>query len=98
MILAWVWIELSRSSCGAIVEYRNGKQAGGALNSWFSESPTSASYIRLPGDSGRIQASDFQLFMSDYGMNSGSSASSSAAQIMKSSGVQSPIRHRVASN
>ncbi|KAM2954495.1 hypothetical protein FF1_032766 [Malus domestica] len=76
----------------AIVEYKNGRQGGGhhVLNSWFSDSP-SASYIRLPGDSGRFQASDFQLF-------SGTSPASSTAQMMISSGVQSPIRHRVASN
>lgn len=82
----------------AIVEYKNNNRqaAGGVLSSsWFSESP-SAAYIRLPGDSGRFQNSDIQRFMSDYsGINSAPS-SSTTAHVMMSSGVQSPIRRRVA--
>ncbi|CAN6576280.1 unnamed protein product [Malus baccata var. baccata] len=76
----------------AIVEYKNGRHGGGhhVLNSWLCESP-SVSYIRLPsGDSDRFESSDFQLF-------SGTSPASSAVQMI-SSGVQSPFRHRVASN
>lgn len=76
----------------AIVEYKNNNRqaAGGILSSsWFCESP-SAAYIRLPGDSGRFQNSDIQRCMSDY------TAASSNAQVMKSSGVQSPVRRRVA--
>lgn len=75
----------------AIVEYKNNNRqaAGGVLSSsWFSESP-SAAYIRLPGDSGRFQNSDIQRCMSDY------TAPSSNAQVMMSSGVQSPVRRRI---
>ncbi|KAH7553735.1 hypothetical protein ACOSP7_029428 [Xanthoceras sorbifolium] len=80
----------------AFMQYRNGNQ--GPLGSWFSESP-SASYMRLPGDSGRFQTSDIQLFQSDYGFST-STPPSSTAQIVLSTGVQSPVyrlaSHRVA--
>lgn len=75
----------------AIMQYRNGKE--GPLGSWFSESP-SASYMRLPGDSGRFQASDIRLFGSDYGFSTSSTSStvnSSSTQIIVSTGTQSPL-------
>ncbi|GMY14489.1 Legume-specific protein [Fagus crenata] len=76
----------------AIMQYKNGNQ--GPLGSLFCESP-SASYMRLPGDSGRFQTSDIQLFCSDYGFATTSSPSSKAVssttQIIVSSGVQSPL-------
>lgn len=83
----------------AIVEYKNGKHD--LLGSWFNESP-SASYMRLPGDSGRFQASDIQtLFRSDYGIASSATtslptSSTTTSQIRVSSGVHSPVRRRVA--
>ncbi|XP_054785107.1 uncharacterized protein LOC129291651 [Prosopis cineraria] len=77
----------------AFVQYKNEKE--GPLGSLFSESP-SYSYMRLPaGDSGRFQPSA-SAFLSDYGFTSASSSSSksaaSAAQVLTSSGVQSPRR------
>lgn len=59
----------------AIVEYKNGKQ--GSIGSWICDSP-SYSYMRLPGDSGRLQ---FQ---------SSASETTTTTQVMKSSGMQSP--------
>ncbi|XP_038702172.1 uncharacterized protein LOC119998804 [Tripterygium wilfordii] len=70
----------------AIVQHRNGKD--GLLNSWLTESPSASYYVRLPGDSGRFQNSDLQLFRSDYGPNS----TSTTSQIVVSTGVQSPAR------
>lgn len=91
-----------------IVEYKNGRQHELLGGSWFNESP-SASYIRLPGDSGRFQTpSDTPVFGSDFVFASSPSnksytppqpqppPSSSSSQIMVSSGVQSPVRRRVA--
>ncbi|KAI3443044.1 uncharacterized protein J3R85_000403 [Psidium guajava] len=85
----------------AIVQYRNGNQ--GPLATWFPESP-SASYMRLPGDSGRLQASDIHLFRPDCGFNNltstspptttgtaATAATTSTTQVIVSSGVQSPI-------
>ncbi|XWS55629.1 hypothetical protein CRYUN_Cryun09bG0017300 [Craigia yunnanensis] len=78
----------------AIVQYKNGRE--GVLTTWFNESP-SPSYMRLPtGDSGRFQISDKLVFQSDYGNFSTSSspspmATSSATQIICSTGVQSPV-------
>ncbi|KAL6998837.1 hypothetical protein U1Q18_040949 [Sarracenia purpurea var. burkii] len=72
----------------AIMQYKNGGQR--FIGSWLNESP-SASYMRLPGDSGRYQASDIQLFRSDYGF-SASSPPPSATQISVSTAVQSPVR------
>ncbi|GFY82634.1 hypothetical protein Acr_02g0008740 [Actinidia rufa] len=74
-----------------IVQYKNGGQ--GLVGSWLSESP-SASYMRLPGDSGRFQVSDVQLFRNDCGF-SASSPPPSAAQIGVSTAVHSPVRRRV---
>lgn len=85
----------------AIVEYKNGNKQD-LLGSWLNESP-SASYMRLPGDSGRFQASDIQLFRADFGLASSptpslpsSSAAPTSSQIMVSTGVHSPVRRRVA--
>ncbi|KAG2690643.1 hypothetical protein I3760_09G197300 [Carya illinoinensis] len=76
----------------AIMQYKYGKESH--LESWFNDSP-SASYMRLPGDSGRFQTSDVQLFCSsDYRLSASSSPSSrapSTTQIIVSSGVQSPL-------
>ncbi|KAK4268722.1 hypothetical protein QN277_025334 [Acacia crassicarpa] len=72
----------------AFVQYKNGKE--GPLGSFFSESP-SYSYMRLPsgGDSGRFQTSASALLSDNYGFTS----SSSATQVLASSGVvQSPHR------
>ncbi|XP_068669551.1 uncharacterized protein [Aristolochia californica] len=59
----------------AIVQYRTGSQAS-LMGSWINDSQ-SASYIRLPGDSGRFQTSEIQLFRPEYIYNSASSASGS---------------------
>ncbi|KAF8029305.1 hypothetical protein BT93_E1862 [Corymbia citriodora subsp. variegata] len=81
----------------AIVQYRNGNQ--GPLTTWLPESP-SASYVRLPGDSGRFQASDIHFFRPDSGFNNTMSSSAatgtatattSTTQVLVSSGVQSPV-------
>ncbi|KAJ4704610.1 Legume-specific protein [Melia azedarach] len=80
----------------AIMQYKNGNQV--ALGSWYSDSP-SASYMRLPGDSGRFQTSDIQLFQPDYGFSNSTSTTSSSSmappsattQIILSTGVQSPV-------
>ncbi|CAN1135130.1 hypothetical protein LINPERPRIM_LOCUS15706 [Linum perenne] len=65
---------------------RNGR--GGALNSWFTDSTSSMSYIRLPGDSGRFQASDHLQLM---GSDSSASNLNSSANVFVSSGAQSPL-------
>ncbi|XVE96927.1 hypothetical protein REPUB_Repub02eG0266200 [Reevesia pubescens] len=64
----------------AIVEYKNGREDGHVLATWFNDSP-SASYMRLPtGDSGRFQISDHkQVFQSDYG-NFPTSSSTTSSQ------------------
>ncbi|XP_030449791.1 uncharacterized protein LOC115672164 [Syzygium oleosum] len=81
----------------AIVQYRNGNQ--GPLATWFPESP-SASYMRLPGDSGRFQASDLHFFRPDCGFinatlpsaaTSTATTVTSTTQVLVSSGVQSPV-------
>ncbi|XP_027173259.1 LOW QUALITY PROTEIN: wall-associated receptor kinase-like 20 [Coffea eugenioides] len=72
----------------AIMQYKNGQQA--MMGSWMNESP-SASYMRLPGDSGRFQMPDIQLFRPDCAFPaSASSPSSSATKRMLSAAVQSP--------
>ncbi|XP_027334348.1 uncharacterized protein LOC113849019 [Abrus precatorius] len=76
----------------AIMQYKNGKQ--GPIGSWLCESP-SYSYMKLPGDSGRFQTPAANLFGSDYGFSASSPSSkpsTSATQIIVSSGVQSPHR------
>ncbi|KDP24562.1 hypothetical protein JCGZ_25126 [Jatropha curcas] len=82
----------------AIMQHRNGKE--GPLDSWLMSESPSASYMRLPGDSGRFQASEIQIFGSDYGFSTTSStsatanmnsSSSSTTQIIVSTGSQSPL-------
>lgn len=70
----------------AIMQYKNGNQVG--FGSWYGESP-SASYMRLPGDSGRFQTSD--LFQHDYGSMSVAPNSATSTKIILSTGVQSPV-------
>ncbi|CAN4081497.1 unnamed protein product [Withania somnifera] len=80
----------------AIVEYKNGRAT------WMAESP-SASYMRLPGDSGRFETSDLQIFGHvDSMFSTTSSASPSVSTVTKrmvSGGVQSPTArcHRISS-
>lgn len=45
----------------AIMQYRNG--SGAFLGPYTTESPSS-SYMRLPGDSGRLQSPDMQILRS----------------------------------
>nr|AGS78080.1 legume-specific protein [Aeschynomene tambacoundensis] len=74
----------------AIMQYKNGNE--GAIGTWICESP-SYSYVRLPGDSGRLQT-PASCSASTPASNP---ASSSAAQVIVSSGVQSPhqgLTHR----
>ncbi|KAJ0028547.1 uncharacterized protein LOC116114994 [Pistacia vera] len=71
----------------AIMQYKNGNE--GSFGSWLSESP-SASYMRLPGDSGRFQTSDMHLFQPDCGFST-SAPASTTTQIIISTGVQSPV-------
>ncbi|CAA2954391.1 Hypothetical predicted protein [Olea europaea subsp. europaea] len=54
----------------AIVQYRNGGK--GVMGTWLNDS-SSTYYMRLPGDSGRLQPSDIQIFRSDCGFAAGSS-------------------------
>lgn len=77
----------------AIMQYKNGNE--GPIGSWFNESP-SYSYMRLPGDSGRFQASASALFGTDYGFSASSSSNpvASATQIAVSTGIQSPLRRK----
>ncbi|KAL2509546.1 hypothetical protein Fot_33193 [Forsythia ovata] len=77
----------------AIVQYKNGGQ--GVMATLISESP-SASYMRLPGDSGRFQKSEMQLFRSDCGFST-STSPLSATKRSVSTGVQSPARHCISS-
>ncbi|KAI5561111.1 hypothetical protein POPTR_016G101900v4 [Populus trichocarpa] len=82
----------------AIMQFNNGKEAG-PLGSWFSESP-SASYMRLPGDSGRFQKSDLRILGSDHGFSNSSTSSnthSSTTQIIVSTGAQAPLNCRLTS-
>ncbi|CAA0836369.1 Unknown protein [Striga hermonthica] len=62
----------------AIVQYKNGGQ-GLISRTWINESP-SASYMRLPGDSGRFQATEIQLFRPDRGFAACSPARPAAGQ------------------
>ncbi|KAL0316348.1 UNVERIFIED_CONTAM: hypothetical protein Sradi_5513000 [Sesamum radiatum] len=47
-----------------IAQYKNGGR--GVLGTWLNESP-SASYMRLPGESGRFLASEVQILRPDCG-------------------------------
>nr|DAD26528.1 TPA_asm: hypothetical protein HUJ06_027996 [Nelumbo nucifera] len=67
----------------AIVQYRTGGQPPMA-GTWFDESP----YMRLPGDSGRFQSSEIQLFRPDRVT---SSMAPSTSQLVVSTTAQSPI-------
>ncbi|KAL5991742.1 hypothetical protein ACLOJK_012653 [Asimina triloba] len=84
-----------------IVRYRSGGHASMAA-SWFCESPPPASYVRLPGDSGRFQTTDIhQLFRPERLIPASPSPSSvvvgppPASQLITSSNsAQSPmLRH-----
>nr|AGS78084.1 legume-specific protein [Aeschynomene virginica]AVX32586.1 legume-specific protein [Aeschynomene sp. (353)] len=75
----------------AIMQYKNGNE--GSIGTWISESP-SYSYMRLPGDSGRFQT---PASCSASTPTSNPASSSSSAQVIVSSGVQSPhqgLTHR----
>ncbi|KAJ8747092.1 hypothetical protein K2173_001710 [Erythroxylum novogranatense] len=61
----------------AIMQYKNGNQS--PLSSWLADSP-STSYMRLPGDSGRFQASEIRLFGSDYAFPTSSTSSNMSSQ------------------
>ncbi|PIA60483.1 hypothetical protein AQUCO_00300170v1 [Aquilegia coerulea] len=82
----------------AIVHYRTGEQST-MTGSWFNESP-SASYMRLPGDSGRFQSSEMHFFRPDSVFSSSTSSSnkpiSSTSQLLVSATTQSPL-HRTTS-
>ncbi|KAI3447716.1 hypothetical protein Pfo_004381 [Paulownia fortunei] len=75
----------------AIAQYRNGGE--GVIGTWLNESP-SASYIRLPGDSGRFSTSDIQLFRPDCGF-SACTPPPSAAKRDASTVIQSPGQHHL---
>ncbi|KAL8526874.1 hypothetical protein ACS0TY_015931 [Phlomoides rotata] len=70
----------------AIVQYRNG---GGT---WVHESP-SASYMRLPGDSGRFSTSDIQLFRPYFGFSACSPPHSAAERVVSTATGQ--VQHRL---
>lgn len=75
----------------AIMQYKQGQQ--GPIGTWLNECDSpSASYMRLPGDSGRFQVSDLQIFLPEYGFssNTSSTSSSSSTKRMVTGGVQSP--------
>ncbi|KAK3037433.1 hypothetical protein RJ639_031927 [Escallonia herrerae] len=71
----------------AIMQHKIGGQ-GAFLRSLLNESP-SASYVRLPGDSGRFQASEIPMFRPDRGFSTCTSPSSCTKRVA-SGGVQSP--------
>ncbi|KAK1298790.1 hypothetical protein QJS10_CPB14g01644 [Acorus calamus] len=73
----------------AIVQYRNGTGGPPTSGSWYNESP-SASYIRLPGDSGRFRSSEIQLLHADNVFSTSNTTSSSMATSVSVS--QSPHR------
>ncbi|KAL3639504.1 hypothetical protein CASFOL_017411 [Castilleja foliolosa] len=63
----------------AIVQYKNGGQEN-IIGTWLNESP-SASYMRLPGDSGRLSATEIQLFRPDCGFSACSPPRSTAETV-----------------
>ncbi|KAH7867258.1 hypothetical protein Vadar_031004 [Vaccinium darrowii] len=80
----------------AIVQYKSGNGQG-LIDTWLNESP-SASYMRLPGDSGRFQTSDLNVFRSsDYGFSTSTPppSTTTTAQRNLATVVQSPVRRRV---
>ncbi|KAF9591316.1 hypothetical protein IFM89_003628 [Coptis chinensis] len=72
-----------------IVQYKRAPITG----SWFDESP-SASYMRLPGDSGRLQAPDIELFRTHNIFSSSTPSSlvptASTSQLLSAT-AQSPL-------
>ncbi|KAK2972314.1 hypothetical protein RJ640_014372 [Escallonia rubra] len=64
----------------AIMQHKNGGQ-GLFLRSLMNESP-SASYVRLPGDSGRFQASEIPMFRPDRGFSTCTSPSSGTKRVV----------------
>ncbi|KAF9597716.1 hypothetical protein IFM89_021203 [Coptis chinensis] len=73
----------------AIVRYKSSKH-GSIARSWSTQSPSSASYMRL-GDSGRIQASEVQLLLrNDIVFNPSSSSKTTTNNAI--SVTQSPLR------
>ncbi|KAI3961020.1 hypothetical protein MKX01_014352 [Papaver californicum] len=75
----------------AVVEYRNGgRQASNTGNSsWYSESPSTSYYIRLPtgGDSGRFQNTTTTTTQAEL-------FSSNSVVVTATSTVQSPVVSR----
>ncbi|KAL3640665.1 hypothetical protein CASFOL_015633 [Castilleja foliolosa] len=61
----------------AIAQYKNGGQGNNIIGTWLNESP-SASYMRLPGDSGRLS---IQLFRPDCGFTTCSPPRSAAETV-----------------
>ncbi|KAG6430635.1 hypothetical protein SASPL_108707 [Salvia splendens] len=57
----------------AIVQFRNGGGQSGLTWPWLDDTQSAVAYMRLPGDSGRFNASDIQIFRQDYGFSSASS-------------------------
>ncbi|KAF5204771.1 hypothetical protein FRX31_005643 [Thalictrum thalictroides] len=86
----------------AIVHYRTGEQSTMTGSSWFNESP-SASYMRLPGDSGRFKSSEMHFFRPDSSVFSSSTSSSSnkpissTSQLLVTATTQSPL-HRTSTS
>ncbi|KAK4342870.1 hypothetical protein RND71_038686 [Anisodus tanguticus] len=75
----------------AIMDYKNTTQGAWVNN---NDSP-SGSYMRLPGDSGRFENSDIQLFGSPdngFSMNSSSASSTAATKISIVSGGSPAVR------
>ncbi|XP_031104292.1 uncharacterized protein LOC116007685 [Ipomoea triloba] len=69
----------------AIMDYKNGGRQGGMMNyACMSNESPSASYMRLPGDSGRFEASDIQLGFS----TSSASPSAASKRMASAAGVQ----------
>ncbi|KAM7526383.1 hypothetical protein LguiA_016285 [Lonicera macranthoides] len=56
-------------------------------------SSPSASYMRLPGDSGRFQSSDIQFLRSDRGFSTCSSPSTATRRIVSTAVQSSPGYH-----
>ncbi|KAK9283486.1 hypothetical protein L1049_011732 [Liquidambar formosana] len=74
----------------AIVQLRSSGQASMAAP-WFHESPT-ASYVQLPGDSGRFQSSEIQFLEADSVLCPSSYFPITAAsQLIHTANTQSPL-------
>ncbi|KAM7531895.1 hypothetical protein LguiB_035305 [Lonicera macranthoides] len=70
----------------AFMQYKNGEQG-------LMGSSPSASYMRLPGDSGRFQSSDIQFLRSDRGFSTCSSPSTATRRIVSTAVQSSPGYH-----